>query len=108
MLVSEHQGGLALIERAWKNNRFRHFQGQDLISPELTSFLDHAGRMTTHSANTDVTDSAAASTAMATGHKGQAGSKFVANYFLAHWLDEMVNDPRAFQIASIQVSKPCS
>lgn len=43
---------------------------------------------------------------LASGHKGQARSKFVANYFLAHWLDEMVNDADAFQIDSIQVSQP--
>lgn len=43
---------------------------------------------------------------MATGHKGQGRSKFVANYFLEDWLDEMVNDPDAFRIAGINVSEP--
>ena len=43
---------------------------------------------------------------LASGRKGQSTAKFVANYFLEGWLDEMVNDQHAFQIASVQVSKP--
>ena len=43
---------------------------------------------------------------MASGHKGQPSSKFVANYFLEDWLADMVHDQNAYRIASIQVSEP--
>jgi len=37
---------------------------------------------------------------MASGYKGQAGSKFVADYFLEDWLADMVNVPNSYRIVS--------
>lgn len=37
---------------------------------------------------------------MASGYKGQAGSKFLADYFLEDWLADMVSVPNSYRIVS--------
>ncbi len=43
---------------------------------------------------------------MASGHKGRGRSKYVANYYLEEWLEDMVADPQAFQLTRIRLGKP--
>ena len=43
---------------------------------------------------------------MASGQKESARSKFVGNYFLEEWLEELVADPHAFVLQRVETGKP--